>query len=749
MKRVTLVGLAGTWLALNVCCLAPVRAAETSPTASPAATAPAQAAQPAPTKSPSKGKAKAKGAAPAPAAAAPVVVTPGDEALRRYWAAETARLESACLAALGDKAAWPRQREVWRRQLREMLGLDPWPERTPLQATVTGRLEHAEFTVEKLHYQSSPHLYVTANLYLPKHRTKPAPAILYVCGHGQVKVDGVSMGNKTSYQHHGAWFARHGYVCLTIDTIQLGEIEGLHHGTNRLNQWWWNARGYTPAGVEAWNGIRGLDYLQSRPEVDPERIGVTGRSGGGAYSWWVAALDERVKVAVPVAGITDLRNHVVDGAIQGHCDCMFMVNTYRWDYPQVAALLAPRPLLLGNSDKDTIFPLDGVLRVHDQVRRVYRLLGAEANLGLLITEGPHQDTQDLQVPALRWFDRFLKQETTVIADAATKFFPPAELKVFARLPADEGVTKVQETFGPTAAVPTPPREAADWARQRDGWLQALREKCFRGWPDFGAGATPELDPQVVGRATAQGTDLYVAEFTSQEQVRLRVYGVGPRGAQFQKVCLRLLDAESYPVWVAAAAEVWGDALAPEVALQAKLGRAVDPAAVQRLREELTVQLASQDTAICLFAPRGIGYDQWTLPAKTGQHVLRRFNLLGQTADGMRVWDIQRAIAAIRQFDLVRSLPLEIEARGAMGVNALYAALFLDHVDELRLTGLPASHRTGPDYLNVLRYLDVPQAVALAAERARVRLAGGDPAAWRYPLDVAKNLRWAEDRLLCE
>ena len=84
------------------------------------------------------------------------------------------------------------------------------------------------------------------------------------------------------------------------------------------------------ASVEAWFGIRALDYLCSRPDVDKERIGMTGRSGGGSYSWTVAALDERVKVVCPIAGITDLQNQVVDGCVEGHCDCMYMINTYRW-----------------------------------------------------------------------------------------------------------------------------------------------------------------------------------------------------------------------------------------------------------------------------------------------------------------------------------------------------------------------------------------------------------------------------------
>jgi len=155
------------------------------------------------------------------------------------------------------------------------------------------------FRVEKLHFQSRPRLYVTGNLYLPKSAAPGSnlPAVLYVCGHSGRGRD----GNKAAFQHHGMWFATHGYVCLVIDTLQLGEIAGIHHGTYRYDRWWWQARGYTPAAVECWNGIRALDYLESRPEVDPERLAVTGISGGGAATFWIAAADDRVKVAVPVS----------------------------------------------------------------------------------------------------------------------------------------------------------------------------------------------------------------------------------------------------------------------------------------------------------------------------------------------------------------------------------------------------------------------------------------------------------------
>ena len=234
------------------------------------------------------------------AAPAPSLDWPGDRIAAAYFAAETARVSSNALSEVRKLADWTARRPELRRQAAEMLGLDPMPERTDLKPVVTGVITQEQFLVEKLHFQSLPGLYVTANLYRPREVSAPLPAVLYVCGHSDVRTNGIPCGNKTGYQHHGAWYARHGYVCLVVDTVQLGEITGLHHGTYRMGLWWWNARGYTPAAVEAWTGIRALDYLETRPEVDMKRIGVTGRSGGGAYSWSIAALDE---LRLPLRGL--------------------------------------------------------------------------------------------------------------------------------------------------------------------------------------------------------------------------------------------------------------------------------------------------------------------------------------------------------------------------------------------------------------------------------------------------------------
>ena len=408
--------------------------------------------------------------------------TRGDRMIAAYFEAETRKLADACLADVNTTEDLTARRDKYRQQLREMMGLDPLPERTPLEAVTTGKLERSGVVVENVHFQSRPNLYVTGNFYLPAKHAGKLPAVLYLCGHGSIKKNGVSYGAKAKYQHHGAWFAQNGYACLVIDTLQLGEIEGLHHGTNREGMWWWNARGYSPAGVETWNAIRAIDYLVSRPEVDADRIGVTGRSGGGAYSWFVTALDDRIKVAVPVAGITTLKNHVVDGCIEGHCDCMFFVNTYRWDFAQLAALAAPRPLLIANTDRDKIFPFDGVVDIYQQVRRLYDASGKGSDIALQMAAGPHEDSQVLQLHAMQWFNQHLKQEDPIIETVARSHFEPEELKVFANLPVDQINTRIHETFVPAAEAVAVPSTQAEWERQRDEWLAKLRAKSFGGWP---------------------------------------------------------------------------------------------------------------------------------------------------------------------------------------------------------------------------------------------------------------------------
>ncbi len=598
-----------------------------------------------------------------------------DQQLRAYFELATTRVEQASQQALSDPQAWLAQQEVAREQLAEMLGLSPRPERTPLHATITGEIEQPDFVVKNLHYQALPGLYVTANLYLPKQIEKPCPAILYVCGHARVHANGVSYGNKVGYHHHGIWYARNGYVCLTIDTIQLGEFQGVHHGTHNKGWWWWNSRGYTPAGVETWNGMRGLDYLQSLPEVDPKRIGVTGRSGGGAYSWYIAALDTRITAAVPVAGITSMRNHIVDDCIEGHCDCMYMVNTHGWDFAQLAALVAPRPLLLTNTDKDSIFPLDGVVDVFRKTRHVYTGIGASQNLGLAISEGPHKDTQRLQVNAFEWFDRFLKKEEAQ-ALPTEKLFEPEQLRVFQQLPTDERTSRIHESFVPVAqaAIPNTPRE---WTTVKAEWRRELSRQCFPKWPASTTAAPPR--PLETERREAGERTTFV--FTSEEPFELTFQRDRVPQSRCRVLTIHLTDSAAERSWNASPE---GDAIT--------------------------------------FAPRGYAENGWSGNEKQQTHIRRRFALLGQSLDAGRLWDVCQLIRSVRQLPEYQECQIELQAEGELAGLALYVPVMGDvSIARLRLEDLPASHHQGPEFLNVLRILDIPQTLALAGEACPVEL----------------------------
>ena len=217
----------------------------------------------------------------------------------KYLAHEVAGLGDRFLGGAATLAEWKAKRAQLRTEFLDMIGLWPLPEKTPLNATITGSIEREDFVVEKLHYQSRPGLYVTANLWRPRVVKEKLPAVLLFVGH----YDRGRNGHKTFMQDQGKWFARNGYVCLIMDTLTRGELPGVHRACTRApkpggERMWWISRGYSPAAVECWNAIRGIDYLTSRPEVDAGRIAATGLSGGGAVTFWIAAVDDRVKVGM-------------------------------------------------------------------------------------------------------------------------------------------------------------------------------------------------------------------------------------------------------------------------------------------------------------------------------------------------------------------------------------------------------------------------------------------------------------------
>ncbi len=594
----------------------------------------------------------------------------GQAMIENFLRREALRLDAQFLDGITNRQQWEARRPELRRQYFEMLGLWPLPERAPLNAQTTGTLEREEgFRVENLHFQSRPHLYVTGNLYLPRDAKAGAklPAVLYVCGHADQGRDGA----KTAFQQHGMWFATHGFVCLIIDTLQLGEIAGVHHGTYRRNRWWWQARGYTPAAVECWNGIRALDYLQSRPEVDPARLAVTGISGGGAASFWIAAADERVKVAAAASGMGDLEEYVGHKVINGHCDCMFLINTFQWPWTYIAALIAPRPLLIENSGHDTLFPMDGNDRVRARLEKLYGFYTnrTENLFDIGVTPGGHADKPELRLMAYRWIAWHLQGANAPVTEPQLPPFAGRQLRAFPdQLPADELNTKIDELFVPMAGIPLPKtlEEFQSWRQSR---LSELRRIVFRSLPEA-LESKPALElggkPQSGSLATAPGITAYWKYFPSTAS--------GKSGAKRWLIVLgpdESLDAK--PDWVA---KVAGDA------------------------------------PVLLIAPRGTGPTRWQDPAPYA--IQRSFALLGRTVDSGRLDDVLAVAAHLTRGK--SGAKWIIAGSGQAGVIAAYAALFDPRLAEVVLVNPPASHRDGPIFLNVLRVLDVPEALAMLAPR---------------------------------
>ena len=591
-----------------------------------------------------------------------------------------------------------------RQRFLAQLGLDPLPPRTDLKPEITGSVEKNGVIAERLHFQSLPGLYVTANLYRPSHQEKPLPGILYLCGHGAVHLNGVSYGNKVHYRHHGEWAAKLGFICLVIDSLQLGEIEGIHHGTHHLNRWWWTSRGYTPAGVEAWNCLRAVDYLTQRQEVDPDRIGCTGRSGGGAYSWWIAALDPRIRCAVPVAGITDLRDHIVNGCVSGHCDCMYPVNLDQWDMCHIASLVAPRPLLIANTDRDPIFPLAGVLRIHEAVARRYHALDATAQLGLAILPGEHTDTQELQIAAFRWLRRHLSDSIEPISLPTEVCFTPQDLKVFDNLPQDAINQSIDQLFVPRAN-PDIPTETAAQNAALEQWRTIASTHIFNRH------SSKMRTASFLSRLGSEA-DWNMELFETQAPLVVRV---ARRKAKSPTNQWRLIVTQD----------------------------------LDSTRNALRDHPWPDDVNVVLLEPRGSGPTALPSDPIARTHHLRSLHLLGETLDLGRIEDIRAVLKALLEED-ESAVPIAtsrtgdpcvtLEGRGIDGWLCVAAAVFEPRIKGLKLVELSFESDRLPIWIAFDRYLTPQQLLLLSVEQcSTVQLD-------QPQVEIATSLKqWAEQR----
>jgi cephalosporin-C deacetylase-like acetyl esterase len=613
------------------------------------------------------------------------VPPPEYEALQAHFERVTQARFDNLFTGVGSSAEWEGRRQRTRQVLERMLWHDRrWPP-SPPRARITGRLELADCLVENLVLETDPGLYLTANLYLPRKRAKPYPAVLYQCGHA----------SKTYFRRHGAWMAARGIAVLVMDNIEMGEIQMTHHGVYAHAWFHWYSRGFSPLAVELWNARRALDYLETRPDIDRRRIGATGRSGGGMATFFLAALDERVKASAPVSGTLSTLGWVRRRLTAAHCDCQYPVNSHGLLYSEIGALVAPRAQLLVNADADRGFPMDAFGEMVAKIGEVYRLYGASANLRTAVTPGGHADTEAIRLPVHSFFlKELLGIDTPVEAEGPVEEPPAGRLTCFADgLPLDERLSRADELFLPTYEY-RPPADPAARTRELVGQLRA---EVFRYFP---AQPAP-LEPNWGEEKTEQGRLVRTVTFQGFEGLRVRaIYSLPEPPARNRLPAVLLVDhRRGIPVWgneQPLERGQWGERAVLVIETIDRGRRALE----QNLRSFNDDDLA--------------------------HHMRRQAMVAGTTIESMQLYEILRSLEFLRAQPQVDPARITVTGRGPMGVNGLYAALLDGGVERVVLGSPPESHRHGPVYLGVLRYTDIPEVVALL--RAKVDVYGEVPAA---------------------
>lgn len=320
--------------------------------------------------------------------------------VHEYYVAKVQETERRALArknALSNRE----EAEAYIKDVREKIAKSfaPMPtEKTPLNAKITGTLDRDAYTVEKIIFESRPNFFVTANLYLPKNRPGgKVPGVVGSCGH--------SNNGKCAeaYQSFAQGLARLGTACLIYDPIGQGEryqyfdenkkvlITGTTTGHNMAgNQM--ELIGEYFGSWRAWDGIRALDYLLTRPEIDAKHVGITGNSGGGTLTTWLIGLDRRWTMGAPSCFISTWRRNMENELPQDNEQCPPRSLAFGLDHDDYLAAMAPKPIIVLGQTYD-FFDARGTEESYERLHHLYKLLGAEDKIKLHIGPDPHGYSQ--------------------------------------------------------------------------------------------------------------------------------------------------------------------------------------------------------------------------------------------------------------------------------------------------------------------------------------------------------------------
>lgn len=563
-------------------------------------------------------------------------------------------------------------------------------ETCPLDAQIAGTRDYPEFTMEKIRFQSRKNYSVTANFFLPKKREGKVPAILFVCGHA---AEGKA---SATYQTAMRGLAQRGFAVLAIDPVGQGErhqfldVPGFPQGNPctehniigkqmLLNGDWFGA-------WRTYDAVRGMDYLLTRPEIDPARVGVHGNSGGGTLTTWVSSVDDRFFAAAPSCFVTtwvhDIENELPSDIEQ----CPPKAMEYGLEIADFLIASAPRPYLLLGQRNDFFDPR-GIVEVRDELKNLYRLLGCEDRIDLCIGPTNHGLSVTLREAAYEFFCKQAGIANPSRNEGAIE--PPQKADTFAA-PGGEVVN-----------LPTE-RKAHDLILEKTAALKAGRKKL--SLPEIrriliekmgmDAPSVPHYRVLRAAPLTENGQD-YACRFgleTEPGRVMCVLFSHGVGKNYFP-------DAEKIRLFI------------PNLSSLAEIGAKTEEgtdlyALDMRGIGECTPTSCNMPAGGNFFATYGFDF-----------HYAALGDMFGQSYLGGKVKDILCAVELLSR----HAGHIELEGHGIGGIPALIAAVLSDKVNKIRLADVPdswegmvdpvwpAAEKSPMSYmiLGILEFLDLP------------------------------------------
>ncbi|HUS04857.1 MAG TPA: hypothetical protein VMZ52_01065 [Bryobacteraceae bacterium] len=292
--------------------------------------------------------------------------------------------------------AWQTRSHALRQQILSAAGLLPLPERNPLHATIFGRIENKDYSIEKVYLETFPGFYLSGNLYRPVGRTGKFPAML--APHGHAQYGRLEHGVLFSVPSRGINHAKQGYVVFAYDMIGYNDTMQIPHAFGGPREQLW---GMGPLGLQLWNSMRALDFIQSLPDVDPEKIVVTGESGGGTQTFLLCAVDDRPKWSAPV--------NMISLIMQGGSPCenapSLRVGT---NNVEIGSMMAPRPMLMVSATGD--WTRNTPREEFPAIKSIYDLYGKGDNVETIQINAPHNYNKDSREAVYRFMGKRVLQD---------------------------------------------------------------------------------------------------------------------------------------------------------------------------------------------------------------------------------------------------------------------------------------------------------------------------------------------------